>query len=120
MLKMVEIFRETVRQGALEMVPDKFVRIEFRGVSRKAIGAQPGIGVEKLLDRSSLVRLAIIPEEDHGTPQVPEQVAKELDHFRGTDVLVGVEPSIQRNAPPLRRHAEGRDGRDLFPAPSAP
>lgn len=120
MLKMVEIFGETVRQGALEMVPDKFVGVELGGVSRKARGLQPGMAAEKLLDRDPLVRLAAIPEEDHGAPQVSEQVSKELDHLRGADVLVGVEPGIQRDAPPLRRHAEGRDGRDLFPAPGAP
>lgn len=120
MLKMVEIFRETVRQGALEMVPDKFVGVELRGVSRKAMGPQPGMVAEKLLDWSSLVRPAVIPEEDQGASQVSEQLSKELDHFRGADVLVGVEPGIQGDAPPLRRHAEGRDGRDLFPAPGAP
>ena len=90
MLKMVEVFGETVREGALEMVPDKFVGVELGGVSRKAIGTQPGMAAEKLRDRRSLVRPAVIPEEDHGAPQVAEQVSKELDHLRRADVLVGV------------------------------
>jgi len=119
-LKMGEIFGETVRQGTLEMVPDKFVGVELGGVSRKAIGTQPGMAAEKLLDRSSLVGLAVIPKEDHRAPQVAEQLSKELDHLRGSDVLVGVKPGIQRDALLLRRDAEGRQGRDLFPAAGAP
>lgn len=95
MLKVREILGDTVGQGALEMVPDKLVRVKLWGVSREAIGTQPGMRAEKLVDRSSLVRGAVIPEEDHGAPQVSEQLSKELGHLRGSDVLVGVKPGIQ-------------------------
>ena len=41
--EMTIVLRETVGQGALEVGPDEFRRVEFRGVTRKAVDVQSGM-----------------------------------------------------------------------------
>lgn len=119
LLEVAQILGDAIGQRPLEMVPHEFIRIELRRVSRERIGMQARMGAEPLFDHGAFMRSPAIPEQDHVAPQVPEQVSEELGHFRGSNVLVGMEPGVQHDAPPFRRDAEGRDRRNLVPVPGA-
>jgi hypothetical protein len=62
----VKVIRDAVGQAVLEVVPNKFSGVEFRGVTRKAINMEARMSAEKFFNRSSFVRIAIIPEQNHG------------------------------------------------------
>ena len=56
--------RTAVGQGALEVIPDAFVRVQFWGVRRKGHQVQTGRSGEKFLHRIAAMNLAIIQQND--------------------------------------------------------
>jgi len=116
--EMTIILRDTVGQRALEVGPDEFRRVEFRGVTRKAVDVQSGMSGKKNFDRASLVRLAVIPEQDHRPPQVLEQMAEKSRHLGGADVLVAMEMGIEGELPAPGRDGERGDRGNFMPPPS--
>jgi hypothetical protein len=65
---------------------------------------------EKGRDLPAAMDSALIPQEDDGAADVPEQRRE-----KGPDIQpvkgLPVQPEIQRDAPPPRRDREGTDGR---------
>lgn len=116
---MREIFGRAIGQGPFEVVPDEFIGIEFGRISRKPVGVQARVRAEKLLDHDPFMGPAGIPKQDHGAPEVLEQMAEESGDLGGADVGVWMEAGIECDSPLLGGHAEGRDGRNLAPAPRA-
>ena len=53
-----------VGQGALEMIPHAFIRVQFWGVRRKGLQVQTGRAGEKLLHRIAAMNLAIVQQND--------------------------------------------------------
>jgi len=74
LLKVSEICWDAVGNRALEMVPNEFVWVEFRGVAWKSVGIEARMGSEKLADHGPLMGSAVIPEQDHGAAQVSKQL----------------------------------------------
>lgn len=107
LLEVAQVYGDAVGKRSLEMGPNEFVRVEFRSIARKAMGMQARVRFEKLLHHGSLMRSAAIPEQDHGTAQMFEQLPEELDHFRGTDVFVAMESGVEGKAPSSWGNADG-------------
>ncbi len=56
--------RTAIGQGALEVIPHAFIRIQFGGIGRKGFQMQTGRAGEKLLHGFATMRLAIIQQND--------------------------------------------------------
>jgi hypothetical protein len=115
---MTQIPGHAVSQGSFELCPDEFIRIEFRGVAWETMGVKPRVFTEELLDQGCLVGSAVIPQEDHGATQVPEQLCEKTSHFWEADIFIAMESGIESNAPAFRGDADRRDGRDFGPSSS--
>ena len=87
-LELLEVARDTVGHGAFEVVPDELVRVEFGCVPRKAIRVEPRMRLKEVLHQRAPVLAAAVPEEDHGTTEMAEQLLKELDDLGRPDVFV--------------------------------
>jgi hypothetical protein len=114
---MIQVFRNAVGHRALKLGPDKLVRVELRRIGREGIRVQARIAVQEMLNESGLMGAPSVPEQDHWAQEVAQEMPKEIGHFRGPDVLVGMEPRIQGQTLSLRGDAESRDGRELGPTP---
>src|SRR5439155_9430353 len=99
-LELLEVARDTVGHGALEVVPDELVRVEFGCVPREAIRVEPRMRLEEVLHQSAPVLPAAVPEKDHGTTEMAEQLPKELEDLGRPDVFVTMEPGIESRASP--------------------
>ena len=116
--EMAIIIGDAVGQGALEVGPDEFRRVEFGGITGKAVDMQSRMTEEELLGRCAFVRSAVIPEQYHRSAQVPEQMPKEIGHLGRADVFVPIEVSIERELFAPGRDGERRDGGDFMSPPS--
>ena len=114
---MAQILWDAVGHRTLEMTPHELIRVEFGSVSGEAVGVQPGVSLQEDRDQLPFVGCPGVPQQDHGPSQVPAQLLQERHHLGGADVLVGIEPCIQRESLPPGRHADGRDRRDFRPVP---
>ena len=115
MFKVLEVFWNGIGQAPFKIVPDKLIRVKFRRVSGETVGMKPRMFTEEFSDRGSFMGSAAVPEKDHMAAQVSEQLTEELNHLRGSDVLIGMEPGIESHALAFWRNAESRDGRNLLP-----
>lgn len=80
--------QDTVARVPLEVVPDLFRRIEFRGVGGEAFEVKPGIGILNCPDVRSLMNRAPIPNEDDMPAQMFEQQSEKLRHLRGLEIIL--------------------------------
>jgi hypothetical protein len=117
-LEVSEVGRDAVGHGALEVAPNVFIGVELRGVSREAIGGQPGVRLKEIPHQDTPVLPATVPEEDHRATEVPEQLLEKTDDLGRLDVLVTMEPGVQGDTSPPRRDADRGDGRNLGPVSS--
>jgi len=95
--------------------PDALVGVQLRRVGREVREAKPRVTAAQHAKRFPLVGPGVVQEDDHRSPQMPQQVAEELADFRLADVgrvkaVVESEPSA------LGTHRDRRDHRDLVPA----
>jgi len=107
--------RSAVGQGTLGKLPDSFVRVEFRRVAGKPKEVEPREGALQRSDRFSPVDRSVVPDQQHGSTQMTQQVTEEITHLRMLDVL-GVEAEVQAQAPPTRTHRKSRDHGDAISA----
>ena len=56
--------RAAIGQGALEVIPHAFIRIQFGGIRRKGLQMQTGRAGKKLLHGVPTMSLAIIQQND--------------------------------------------------------
>lgn len=119
-----ESLRAVVRdRRLLRPAPEALHGIEFGSVGGQSLHPQPmAIGVEVGAGLETPVRLQAIPEQDHGRPQVPPQMAQEAHHLGRTDrsrdeLEVNVGP--QGATPGGRAIRKRSDGGQLLPAPLA-
>lgn len=102
-----------VGEGALGELPDALVRVELRGVAGKAIEMEPGIAGLERADGLAAVDRAVVPDHDHGTAEMAEQIPEECAHLRVLDVLGG-EQEVEAAAPAAGTHREAGDDRDAL------
>jgi hypothetical protein len=97
----------------LEVSPEVFDRIEFRGVGRQVL-QMCRAGQDAFLDELALVGLEAIPDEHDGHAQLTLQVLEEVHRSLGIDVGVRAESKVQSDPVACRRDAQCGDGGDLL------
>jgi hypothetical protein len=92
------VWSEVRQTSVLEVAPDLFLRIEFRGVARQPermpVWVLGEIGANDLV----AVRFALVPEEQQMPSVVPAELAKEGEDFGAAYVLLGVKGQAKRDA----------------------
>jgi len=96
-------------------LPDALVGVELGCVGRKPNEVQPVNPPAELSDQLALVRVTSVPEQEHVTSQMPEQVAQEGANLRLLDVLL-VQLEVEVRTPPHRAERDRGDGRDPIAA----
>ena len=111
--------RPTVGEGALGELPNAFIGVELRSVAREAVEVEPRIAALEGTDGPAAVDGSIVPDHDHGSAEMAEQVPEEGAHLRMLDVL-GREQEVEAAVPATRTHRQPRNHRDaLAPLPVA-
>lgn len=113
---MTQVFGNTVGQRPFELIPDKLIGIKFRSITGKPVDIEAGVFCQEFFDHPSLMRSAIVPEQDDGFAQMPPKVLKKPRHLGGTDVFIAVELGIKGDLSSFRGNRERRNGRDFGPA----
>lgn len=102
--QLIQFFVSTVGQVAFAMRPDLLHRVEFRCVAWEWIDMQPLVLTQKGFDIFTRVDLPPIPDQNHLSSQMPQQVLQEANDFRPGHV-VAVETDVKSHS-----FAEGGDG----------
>lgn len=79
--------RPAIGERALGELPDAFIGVELRGITGKAVEVEPGIASLERANRIASVDGTVVPDHDHGTAEVAEQVPEERAHLGMLDVL---------------------------------
>lgn len=117
--EIAEVPGHRIGQGPLGLSPNEFVGIEFRSVGREAMDTETGMPLDKNLNASALVDGAAIPEQDHGSSQMLQEIAEEAHHFQPRNVGA-VEPSIEAHSLAGWGDRKSRDGRQAQPLVQVP
>jgi hypothetical protein len=104
-----------IRESLLCELPDALVGVELGCVGRKPNEVQPVNPPAELSDQLALVRVTSVPEQEHVTSQMAEQVAQEGANLRLLDVLL-VQLEVEVRTPPHRAERDRGDGRDPIAA----
>ena len=107
---MPKVSGNTVTQRSLEVCPNKFVGIKFRGISREVNGLDSRISSKELLDELGPMDRASIPEKDDGSSKASRQMFEELFNLFGPDVL-GVKACVESKSISSGRDRNSRDSR---------
>lgn len=108
-----------VGQSPLGLGPNEFVGVEFRSVCRESVDTEPGMPLDKNFDTSASVDGTAVPEQDHGSPQVLQEMAQEANHFQPRDIGA-MEPRIETHSSAGWRDRKGGDGRQAEPFVQVP
>jgi hypothetical protein len=100
-----------IRESLLCELPDALVRVELGCIGWKPNEVQPANPSAELSDQVALVRVASVPEQEHVTSQMAEQVAQEAADLRLLDVLL-VQLEVEVGSPQHRAERDRGDGRD--------
>ena len=68
------------------MCPNELHGIEFRGTSWKCVNVQTRFSLDKVLDQASLMNRMIVPDQDNGTCNAPQDLFEKKDHVFTTQV----------------------------------
>ena len=93
---------------AVGLGPDIFRWIEFRGVSQELFHPQPGMGSNPVFNRLAAMNGSPIPQQDHGTSQMPKQVTQEGSDIQPREIAAA-QPEVERPPPARGRHGQRPD-----------
>jgi hypothetical protein len=88
----------------LEVGPEGFDRVEFRGIRGQEDGVKSAPPAEIDLDGSSAMTGKAIPHDQQGVAEMRGQIAQEGFQPRGSDVGVGPEGEVEPHPSTLRRN----------------
>lgn len=90
------VLRTGIRQFMLlPVTPDVFDRVEFGGVRRQVLDHDAAfLGGDEILDQGAAMSGQPIPDDHHGTAQVPPGVFEKLHRVRGAEG-VGRHPEVE-------------------------
>jgi hypothetical protein len=114
-LEFLKIVRRTISDSSFHQGPYKFVGIEFWGIARKMMMVNPRVARQEVFQDFGFVRLDVIPQENDRPRNVSKQMAKELNHFFGLDILIRMELQKEVHPSLLRCRPDSRNGRNLSP-----
>lgn len=100
-----------VGQPGLQVIPDAFIRVQFRGVRWERDQVQPGGAGEQLLHGFAAMDPAIVQQHDEVAGDLAQQVAEECRNLFALDIVF-VQLAVQRAVIALRADGDARDGRD--------
>ena len=103
-----------IGQCPFGLSPDKLIRVEFRSIGRERIDVEARMPLDKDTDEGTAMDRAAIPQQDHVTSQVSEQVPEKADDLHARDIG-SVKPRVEPKPAPARRNSEAGDGRDAEP-----
>src|SRR6266542_5603251 len=78
--------RSKVFSSVAGMRPHELHWIELRCTSRKGVNVQTRFSLDKVLDQASLMNRMVIPDQDNGTCNAPEDLFEKKDHVFTTQV----------------------------------
>jgi len=81
-----EIMWSKVFGSVAGMRPHELHRIELWCTGRKAINVQTRFSLDKVLDQASLMNRVVVPDQDDGTDNTPEDLFEKKDHVFTTQV----------------------------------
>lgn len=84
--KLREIMWSKVFSGLAEMRPHELHWIELGGTGRKGVNVQTRFSLDKVLDQASLMNGMVVPDQDNGTRNAPEDLFEKKDHVFTTQV----------------------------------
>ncbi len=115
-LKIVRVLGNPIGRIALEVVPDKFIRIKFRSVPRKKVrmNTMPMFSKE-VFDHPGFVNGSPVPEKNKAFLLMPKKVLEKCQDFGTLDIPQGVKANVELNPPAPGRYADRGDSRDLRP-----
>lgn len=116
-LQMPDVFRHTVSHRAFETVPNKFVRVKLRSVSRKMISKDTITGFKESFNRARFVDSTRIPQKHKASLKMLKKIFKKDQNFRVTNVLRPVKTDIKAEPSFLSRNTDCGDSRYLRPSP---
>lgn len=110
-LEFVDVVGSTVGQGSLELRPYSLVRIQVGCVGRESFQVEPRKAAAEFPNRFTSVLSKVIPDDEHVSSQMAQEVAEELADLGVLDVLA-VELDIEADAAALRTDRNAGDGGD--------
>ena len=69
-----------------DMRPNELHRIELWYTGRKGVNVQTRFGLDKVLDQTSFMNGMVVPDQDNGTRNAPQELLEEQDHVLATQI----------------------------------
>ena len=110
--QLVELFVDTVGEITFAMSPDLLHRIELGCVAWERIDMQPLVLTKKGCNIFTLMDLTPIPDQNHVSSQMPQQVSQEANDFCPGDI-VDVETDVKSHLFACGGYGEAGDDRNL-------
>jgi hypothetical protein len=115
--KIDEVIRDTVRQLAVGLCPNKLRRVELRRVGREVVRTQAWVAGDEGLDFSTAMGTPPIPEERDRAAAVSKQVPEERPDVQAVEVA-RTAAQVEAQAPPPGRDRQARaDRQTVTPVP---
>ena len=80
------IMRSKVFSSVAGMRPHELHWIELWYTGRKGVNVQTRFSLDKVLDQASLMNGMVIPDQDDGTRNTPQELFEEQDHMLTTQI----------------------------------
>lgn len=103
--------RATVGELALRQAPDPFIRVQLRCVGGEVLETQPWEVSAQRTEGWALVDVSTIPQDDHGTAQVTQELSEEGTDLRLPNV-VEMQAEVESEPAALRTDRDSRDHGD--------
>jgi len=108
-----DVVGATVGETPFGVGPDRFVRVELRGIGRKVFEMQPGEPMADFSNPFSFVNARVVPDDEDVAAKVVQQVPEEFADLVVSDVF-RVASEVQADAPPPGSNGDARNHRDAI------
>lgn len=112
-------FMDAIGQVPFSMRPYIFHRVQFRRVAWKLVDMQTRLLGQECLDVRAPVNFSAIPNNEHVTSQMTQQLAQKKNNLQSCDI-VGMESRIKPQPPSSGRHSQNADDRYFVPPVAVP
>lgn len=92
--------------------PQRFHRVEFRGVGREELDVKIGNGRQVIVEEGGTVRAQTIPQQYDGAAEVPPHLFQHGDNHRVVDRVFRLQIVVTTQSTTLRRDGQDPDRRD--------
>ncbi len=113
--QLIHVERASVGEVAFGQRPNAFVGVELWGVGGKVLDVQARVPTEQPGQRRAMMGGGVVQQNDHGTPEVAQQLAEEEAHFFLSDV-VEEKQVVEAQALPSGADRDSGDDGDFVPA----